>query len=1023
MRSVPFFILCAFACSFAQTADFPADAQVVDVTAPPYNAVADGKTDNTEALQQALDDHPDGDYIIYLPNGSYSISKQLSWPRADTPEKSYRRTILQGQSIGGTTITLMDGSRGFDNPETPRAILYTGVGPLPRYRNSIRNLSLRTGKGNPGAIGIRFNAANQGTVQNVKIYSGDSSGVAGIDMGFAENIGPLLIKNVEIRGFDVGILMRSPLYGMTLEHIYLSGQNKYGIENHDQTIAIRNLRSKNAVPAVYNAGENAMLTLVDGALEYTPGRQKQKLAAIVNEGGLFVRSVSTSKYFTAIDDQSFGAVKGGKGLKGPEIYEYTSADPSLVCHTPPSSIKLPVAETMDINGQAPTQWTGIHGDYGGTTNDGTDDSKAIQQAIDDGAETLYFTPGGRYTINRDIHVRNRLHHIIGTEASIDGTGKFIIDKGTFHEVEIERFGTFGSGIKHNSPRTLVLKDMSIKSYESDPMNAGDLYIEDVSVGQMTINLQHVWARQLHTSGDYGTRIVNNGGTVWILGLTAEGGNTVLFNRDHAETELVGVHIIDNAKAKMHPMFVNDSANLSIEGLNETALQGNTYPKIVQETRKGETKDFTADEAVKNATGGVSVPLYVGYIPSSGLNIPPVPKASDDKIVILPDIAKLSGTVTDDGRADGLCSVPVEWSKLSGPGRVVFSSERAYETDASFTFSGRYSLLFKAHDGEMQATDTVTIFAFDKRTTTWDHNGDEVPSGRGMDTWVSQYDAYAPHGKDSLLHIANRKGDAAKIYLKFDISGLPGPVFDAGLRLNANMDGIRKPVQWNVFGLKEETGKSFGDGKLGVDWQEDELTWANAPGNLDLPGGVYLLRQARGGGADPNYTTFLGTVTLDPKAPFGAFLRNPTFTEFMKRKHKSELFTLILTAVEPSDSDYTVHSREAGKAVAPILYLSYFDSNKTVGGSEMQGGFQLSKMKIDIYTLDCTFNLTIGQPQYVQIAIYNEFGKLMTVLAEKDMDSEKMLPFKFSAKTFPSGKYILKVTGESFHTEQKFGILN
>ena len=90
---------------------------------------------------------------------------------------------------------------------------------------------------------------------------------------------------------------------------------------------------------------------------------------------------------------------------------------------------------------------------------------------------------------------------------------------------------------------------------------------------------------------------------------------------------------------------------------------------------------------------------------------------------------------------------------------------------------------------------------------------------------------------------------------------------------------------------------------------------------------------------------------------------------------------------------------------------------------MQGGFQLSKMKIDIYTLDCTFDLTIGQPQYVQIAIYNEFGKLMTVLAEKDMDSEKMLPFKFSAKTFPSGKYILKVTGESFHTEQKFGILN
>jgi hypothetical protein len=1007
--------------TFSQIVEFPLGSRVVDVTKDPYLAQGDGKTDDTEAIQRALDDHPDGDFIIYLPHGTYRISKQLSWPRTEEPEKSYRRTVLQGASMGGTILMLADSCRGFDNIETPRAMIYTGVGPLPRYRNAIRNISLRTGKGNPGAIGIRFNAATQGTILNVKIFSGDGQGVAGIDMGFAENIGPLLVKNVEIKGFNVGILTRTPLYGMTLEHIYLSGQKQYGIENHDQALTIRNLRSHNSVPAIYNAGSHAMLTLIDGALEYLPDGKKEKMSAIINEASLFVRSVSTSKYFQAIEDKD---PQGGKGVKGPEIIEYASASTQLLCHTPPVSIKLPVAETMETPQQPSGQWVGIQGDYGGTASDGTDDSKAIQQAIDDGAETIYFSPGGRYTINKDIHIRKRIRHIIGTEARIDGTGKFIIDDGTFNEITIERFSAFGSGIRHMSKRTLILRNMSTSSYTSDTLGAGDLYLEDVSMANMTINLQHVWARQLHMNYDNGTKIINNGGTLWILGLTAENGNTLLHNRDQGDVELAGVHVISNAKAKIRPLFINDSANLSIEGLRETAMQGNAFQKIVSETRLGETKTLFASDLNKGPSGGIFLPLYVGYIPRTGENTAPVPQAPQDTIIILPGTAKLSGYVTDDGRADGLCSVPVEWSKISGPGRVVFADQRAYNTEASFTFSGRYHVAFSAHDGKLGAVDTTSIFVFDKRTTTQDHNGDNVASGRGMDTWISEFDSYSPHGKDSALQIGNLPSNSAKIYLKFDLSGLPGPVSDAALQLNVNGTGIKKPLHWNLFGLVEDPEIStYGNDKLGVTWQESELTWANAPANLNLPGGTYIVRQNRGGGIDPRYTRHLGLITVDPQAPFGTFLRSPSLTEFMKRKHKSELFTLILTATDINDSGHTVTSRDAGKTFAPVLYVSYFDSNKTVGGDTMQGGFQMSKVNIDIYTLACSFDLTLGQPQFVQIEIYNEFGKRMMILAEKEMESEKALTFKFSAKSFPTGKYKVKIVGEAFQKEQPFYILN
>jgi hypothetical protein len=95
----PVFALLAFA-SVAIAADvrFPADAGIVDVTWPPYSAKGDGKTDDTKAIQQALDDHPAGGAIIYLPNGTYLVSDTLRWPQGPRGGLEQKNTILQGQS-------------------------------------------------------------------------------------------------------------------------------------------------------------------------------------------------------------------------------------------------------------------------------------------------------------------------------------------------------------------------------------------------------------------------------------------------------------------------------------------------------------------------------------------------------------------------------------------------------------------------------------------------------------------------------------------------------------------------------------------------------------------------------------------------------------------------------------------------------------------------------------------------------------------------------------------------------------
>ena len=97
-------------------------------------------------------------------------------------------------------------------------------------------------------------------------------------------------------------------------------------------------------------------------------------------------------------------------------------------------------------------------------------------------------------------------------------------------------------------------------------------------------------------------------------------------------------------------------------------------------------------------------LFVGYVPKVGSNEKPEVEGADDMILLQSDKVKLSGRVYDDGRGSkGYCIDPVVWKKLSGPGKVVFSDEKDYETDVTFSYSGRYNITFTADDGELKAS--------------------------------------------------------------------------------------------------------------------------------------------------------------------------------------------------------------------------------------------------------------------------------------------------------------------------------
>ena len=64
--------------------------------------------------------------------------------------------------------------------------------------------------------------------------------------------GPLLLKNVELDGFRIGLEVRHTEYSVTMENVLLHGQSVCGIWNYGNNLSIRGLESHLSVPAVRN---------------------------------------------------------------------------------------------------------------------------------------------------------------------------------------------------------------------------------------------------------------------------------------------------------------------------------------------------------------------------------------------------------------------------------------------------------------------------------------------------------------------------------------------------------------------------------------------------------------------------------------------------------------------------------------------------------------------------------------------------------------------------------------------------
>lgn len=590
--------------SSAPSIIIPADAEVLNVL--DYGAVADDGLDDTAAIQAALNAYDSGHRIIYLPDGTYHVSDTLEWPDETGIEGlRQKQTYLQGESTSGTVIQLFNTAMGFTDPLAGKAVINTGSGPAQRFGNAIRDLTVDTGVGNDGAIGIQFMANNEGVLSNVDIRSGDGSGLIGLDMGFSSEVGPLLVKNIVVDGFDRGISTASNENSQTFENVTLTDQNVYGWYNRSQTVNVRNLTSTNAVTAIYNDWNGGQFNVVGATLIGTGAASSEAAIVTENNSHAFLRDVTVEGYGRSVDliDKEFNESSPERlafSIEDSYIDEWSDMGVTEVfAESRDQTLGLTVLETPKVPYDTnPANYANVE-DFGATRGDFTDDTAAFQAAIDSGATTVYLPSKGdannrSFTIDGTLYIRGNVERIVGYQGTIRGSGtiKFVDAVGAPDTVILERI-TVDEGFiawEVDTARTVVISAAGVGGGGLTHTGSGDLFLENVVAAPVAFSGGRVFARQLNVENP-GLKITNDGADVWIFGLKTEQRGTVIKTINGGRTELLGAFIFTTNVDSDH-MFVVEDSQLSVAGLREWAPTFNPFENILSETRLGENRTLT-----------------------------------------------------------------------------------------------------------------------------------------------------------------------------------------------------------------------------------------------------------------------------------------------------------------------------------------------------------------------------------------------------------------------------------------------
>ncbi|WP_395404422.1 glycosyl hydrolase family 28-related protein [Pseudoduganella sp. UC29_106] len=392
-----------------------------DPSAATVQAKADGKTDDTDAIQKAINSVANGGQggVVFLPSGRYRITRSILIPLA-----------VRVYGVGPTrpVFVLAPRTPGFQKGVSTMVVFTGGdqytVGKVPvpvasavpfsenvRDANSstfysvLSNVDFEIGEGNPAAAAVRQRTAQHSNLSHIDFHIG--SGMAGIyNVG---NVG----YNLRFYGGRYGILSEktSPAWQYTLMDATFDGQRDAAIREHEAGLTLANVDIRNTPVGVeIDRGYGDWLWGSDVRFENV-----SKAALIVsNEDNVYTqvgfekttaRNVPTWARFRdsgktlagsgrsyQVKEFTYGMALSDLGSPGKFATNFQTgaapakADPKRVLRAlPPTS-----------------QWANARS-FGAMGDGKADDTAALQKAID--SNRVVYLPLGFYVVNDTIRLK------------------------------------------------------------------------------------------------------------------------------------------------------------------------------------------------------------------------------------------------------------------------------------------------------------------------------------------------------------------------------------------------------------------------------------------------------------------------------------------------------------------------------------------------------------------------------------------------------------------------------------------
>jgi hypothetical protein len=491
------------------------------------------------------------------------------------------------------------------------------------YQNTIQDLTIDIGTGNPGAIGIDYLASNLGALRNVTVEApSGTQGVTGIRMT-RPLIGPALLENVTVNGFPVGLDVANLQYALTLDNVMLNGQTVAGLRNSQNQIAANNLTATTAGPAIVNNNSDGEIVLAGATLHRAKGYSG---AMITNSGTIVFRNSNTVDGYQSFSGSNLprNVVNGMWSPAGFENGATGTFNTFTAITNPPAAVNNPVANWVSVATYG-AQPSAAFTDTSDNVQTVTDAAAGIQAAMNSGASTIYF-PHGVYYISTPITIPATVQRIVGLDSSLhptlyeswrtEGMFQILANASTPLTIEQLRFDNSNDGtqlaIQVQSNRTLVLRDTMFPGTQAltRSSNGGPLYMEDVSAAGSNVTLAgsaEFTAKQFDFE-QCGTCMYLSDVPAEVVGFKEEGDTTEIAATDGTQVDVLGTlgYMVESPTDPSTPLFSTDQTSALRASFDEAVISqscGCTIANYLAETVNGQPYDTPSSAFPSRSDGG------------------------------------------------------------------------------------------------------------------------------------------------------------------------------------------------------------------------------------------------------------------------------------------------------------------------------------------------------------------------------------------------------------------------------------